>query len=156
MTALAIESAKPVIRRSLAEGLLSCVQFQREDGEQLAFGQALHSFIAAYTLQCQAAGEETRLTDVSRLASEAWARTHGLLQSRWQEFLDLCQHFAESRPAQLGTLMHVEHTITLDVGFAIVTCTVDRIDRTDYGDPDEEPRRIQTSDWKSERAEMDH
>lgn len=154
--ALAIESSKPIIRRSLAEGLLSCVQFVREDSEQLAFGQALHSFIAAYTLQCKAIGEETRLVDVYRLASEAWARTPGLLHSRWTEFVDLCQHFAETRPAELATLMHVEHTVTLDVGFAIVTCTVDRIDRADFGDPDEEPRRIQTSDWKSERAEMDH
>jgi len=156
VTALAVESSKPIIRRSLAEGLLSCVQFKREDGEQLAFGQAVHSFIAAYTLQCKATGEETRLVDVGRLASEAWARTPGLLQSRWQEYMDLCQHFAESRPAQLQTLMHVEHTITLDVGFAILACTVDRIDRTDFGDPDEDPREVQIPDWKTERAELDH
>jgi PD-(D/E)XK nuclease superfamily protein len=147
---------KPVIRRSLAEGLLSCVQFTREDGEQLAFGQALHSFIAAYTLLCQAKGEETRLIDFSRLAAEAWARTHGLKQSRWQEFQDLCQHFAETRPASLSSLLHVEHTLTLDVGWAILVCTVDRLDRADLGDPDEAPIYIQISDWKTERAELDH
>jgi hypothetical protein len=157
MSAVTLQPAqKPIIRRSLAEGLLACTQFEREDGEQLAFGQALHSFIAAYTLLCQASGEETRRTDVARLANEAWARTPGLLQSRWQEFMDLSEHFAETRPAQLETLMHIEHTITLDVGFAILSCTVDRIDRIDHGDPDEEPRDIQTSDWKSERGEMNH
>lgn len=155
--AAAIQPAqKPIIRRSLAEGLLSCAQFKREDGEQLAFGQALHSFIAAYTLLCQAKGEETRMTDVARLAAEAWSRTHGLKHSRWQEFLDLCQHFAESRPASLESLMHVEHTLTVDVGFAIAVCTVDRLDRADVGDPDEAPMYIQISDWKTERAELDH
>lgn len=147
---------KPVVRRSLAEGLLACAQFTREDGEQLAFGQALHSFIAAYTLLCQAKGEETRLIDVSRLAAEAWARTHGLKQSRWQEFLDLCQHFGETRPATLSSLLYVEHTLTIDVGWAILVCTVDRLDRYDVGDPDEAPMYIQISDWKTERAELDH
>lgn len=152
----ALHAPKPIIRRSLAEGLLSCVQFKREDGEQLAFGQALHSFIAAYTLLCKESGEDTRLVDVPRLAGEAWSRMHGLLQSRWREFMDLCQHFAETRPTELATLMHIEHTITLDVGFAILTCTVDRTDRVDFGDPDEDPRGIQISDWKTERAELDH
>jgi len=151
-----ITGQKPVIRRSLAEGLLSCAQFVREDGEQLAFGQCLHSFIAAYTLLCQAKGEETLLTEVSSLAAEAWARTHGLKQSRWHEFLELCQHFAETRPANLSSLMHVEHTVTHDVGFAVLTCTMDRLDRADAGDPDEAPTYIQISDWKTERAELDH
>ncbi len=127
-----------------------------DDGEQLAFGTALHAYIAAYTLLCKASGEETRFTDVSRLASEAWARTTGLLQARWSEFMDLAEHFAESRPANLDTLMHVEHTLTHDVGWAVLTCTVDRIDRADFGDPDEAPHSIQISDWKSERGELDH
>lgn len=156
MTALALESAKPVIRRSLAESLLACTQFEMDDGEQLAFGTGLHAFIAAYTLLCKEAGEETRFTDVSRLASEAWARTAGLLQSRWTEFMSLCEHFAETHPSELGTLMHIEHTLTHDVGWALLTCTVDRIDRTDFGDPDEAPHSIQISDWKSERGEQDH
>lgn len=147
---------KPIIRRSLAEGLLSCVQFKREDSEQLAFGQALHSFIAAYTLKCQATGEETRMTDVAPLASEAWARTHGLQWSRWEEFLELCTHFADTHEASLSSLLRIEHTFTHDVGFALLTCTVDRLDRADAGDPDELPTNIQISDWKTERAELDH
>jgi hypothetical protein len=52
--------------------------------------------------------------------------------------------------------MHVEHTVTQDVGFAVLTCTMDRLDRADAGDPDEEPTYIQISDWKTERAELDH
>jgi hypothetical protein len=158
MTALAVNvvNDRPIIRRSLAESLLACPQFQMDDGEQLAFGTSLHAFIAAYTLLCKSSGEETRFTDVSRLASEAWARTPGLLQSRYAEFMDLCDHFAETRPAELQTLMHVEHTLTHDIGWALLTCTVDRMDRTDFGDPDEAPISIQISDWKSERAEADH
>jgi hypothetical protein len=156
MTALALESAKAVIRRSLAESLLTCTEFEREDGEQLAFGTAFHSFAAAYILLCQSSGEETRHTDVARLSSEAWARTHGLLQSRYSEFMELCERWASSHLANLETLLHVEHTETLDVGFAILTATMDRIDRADMGDPDEEPRRELVTDHKSEQGEMDH
>ena len=147
---------KPVVRRSLAEGLLACAQFVMEDGEQLAFGQAVHTFIAAYTLLCKATQEETRLTDVSRLAGEAWARTPGLLQGRWSEFVDLCQHVAESRPANLTTLMFVEHTLTHEEAGVTWVCTEDRIDRSDFGDPDEDPRVVQITDFKSERGELDH
>src|SRR5579859_2947413 len=128
MTALVLESAKPVIRRSFGEGVLSCVQFQREDAEYLAFGQAAHSFFAAYFLLCHASGEETRHTDVARLASEAWARTHGLDQERFGEFHELCENFASMHLANLETLLHVEHTLTLDVGDLLLTCTLDRID----------------------------
>jgi len=156
LTALALQSDRPVIRRSLAESLLACTQFVMDDGEQLAFGTAIHAFIAAYTLLCKSSGEETRFTDVGRLAAEAWSRTEGLDQGRWPEFMALCEHFAETHPAELSTLMHVEHTLTHDVGWALLTCTVDRMDRTDFGDPDEAPRSIQISDWKSERGELNH
>jgi hypothetical protein len=156
VTALALERDKPVIRRSLAENLLTCTEFEREDGEQLAFGTAFHSFAAAYILLCQSSGEETRHTDVARLSSEAWARTHGLLQSRYGEFMELCESWATSHMANLDTLLHVEHTETLDVGFAILTATLDRIDRADMGDPDEDPKRELVTDHKTEQGEMDH
>lgn len=151
-----VSPQKPVIRRSLAESLLACAVFQREDGEHLAFGQAFHSFAAAYTLQCQATGEETRMTDISRLASEAWQRTPGLLWARYAEFLRLCEDFGATHQAGLATLMHVEYTETLDVGWAILTCTLDRIDRADLGDVDEEPTREQLLDYKTEQGEMAH
>lgn len=156
MTALHVLPERPIIRRSLAESLLTCSVFEREDGEHLAFGQAFHSFAAAYTLQCQATNEETRQTDVARLGSEAWARTHGLLQSRYSEFMKLCESFAATHLANLDTLMHIEHTETLDVGWAILTCTLDRIDRADLGDVDDAPTREQITDYKTEQGEMDH
>lgn len=147
---------KPVIRRSLAESLITCPAFVREDGEQLAFGQAWHSFAATYILQCKATHEETRQTDVARLAAEAWIRTPGLLHSRLQEFIRLCERFAESHFANLETLTVVEHTETLDVGDMILTGTMDRIDRADLGDPDDDPEREIITDYKTERSELDH
>lgn len=146
-----------VIRRSLAENLLTCPTFVREDNEVLAFGQAAHSFFAAYFLQCRAANEETRLTDVTRLAGEAWARTHGLQQGRFAEFMQLCEFFALTWEAGLETLSHLEHTETLEVGEdLLLTATMDRIDRADQGDPDDPPSRELITDFKTERAELDH
>jgi hypothetical protein len=144
-----------IVRRSLAENLLSCVRYQREDSEVLAFGQAAHSFFAAYKLQCMATGEQTRLTDVARLAAEAWARTHGLDQNRYAEFMRLAEQWASARPTDLDTLMRVEHTETLDVGFAILTGTMDEIDRADLGDEDDEPTRELIVDEKTAQGEMD-
>jgi hypothetical protein len=156
VTALALSRDKPVIRRSLAESLLTCSVFEREDAEYLAFGQAFHSFAAAYQLHCRAIGEETSLVDVGRLANEAWHRTPGLMHGRWPEFMKLCDDFAQTHRAGLDSLLHVEHTEVLDVGWAILTCTIDRIDRADLGDPDDEPRRELDTDWKTEQGEMDH
>lgn len=147
---------RPIVRRSLAEGLLSCGQFEMEDGEALAFGTAIHSFLAAYTLLCKSTGEETRLTDVSRLAAEAWARTPGLLQSRWTEFIDLCAQVAESKQANLDSLMYIEHTLTHEEDGILFTCTFDRMDRADFGDPDDVARVVQITDYKSERGELPH
>jgi hypothetical protein len=52
--------------------------------------------------------------------------------------------------------MHVEHTETLDVGWAILTCTMDRIDRADLGDEDDEPTCELITDYKTEQGEMAH
>ena len=155
MTALHVMPERRIVRRSLAENLLSCVRFQREDGEMLAFGQAAHSFFAAYKLQCMATGEETRFADVDRFAAEAWARTHGLDQARYAEFMQLCERWAGGRLVNLDTLMHVEHTETLDVGFAILTGTMDEIDRADMGDADDAPTRELIVDEKTAQGEMD-
>ena len=67
----------------------------------------------------------------------------------------LTEYFAATHTANLDTLMHVEHTETLDVGFAIVTGTMDQIDRADMGDPDDEPRRELITDEKTAQGEMD-
>ena len=147
---------KPVIRRSLAEALLTCRDFEREDGEQLAFGQAAHSFFATYLHQCQATGEETRLTDVATLATAAWERTEGLDQNRWPEYMQLCQQFSETHTAELSTLTAYEHTEVVDVGFAFITGTMDRIDRLDHGDRDDAATVERILDYKTEQGEMDH
>src|ERR1043166_1306529 len=156
---------KPVIRRSLAEAPPGCPRFPMEDSERLAFGQAFHTYAASYILHCQALGEESDLTAVFELARDAWARTRGLNQerciqpqdgSRDAEFFDLCHRFSEANLAGLDTLQHVEHTLTYDVGFPLLTCTLDRLDRVDAGDPDDDPTWLLVRDWKTELGEMEH
>lgn len=156
MSAVRLQAIKPEIRRSLAEGLLACSDFQREDGERLAFGIAFHDFVALYWRRLQAIHEESDLTAVRGLASEAWARTPGLLQSRFDEFMGLAERFAETHLGNLATLTVVEHTEVLDVGFAVLTATMDRIDRLDAGDPDDDATWEQITDYKTEQGEMDH
>lgn len=147
---------KRVIRRSLAENLLGCPAFLMEEGGALAFGQAFHTFAAGYLLHCKALGEETDLTAVYELGRDAWARTRGLDQSRDGEFLELCQTFADRHLAGLPALEAVEKTITHDVGWALLTCTLDGIWRIDGGDPDDEPSWLLVRDWKTEQGEMEH
>lgn len=151
-----IVDGRPVIRRSLWEALRQCAWFEREDNERLAFGSAFHDFAAMYWLLCLETRRDNLLTRVSRLAEQAWARQPGVLAARWPEFLLLCEQFAEAHPAELGSLMHIEQTLTLDVGWAILTGTFDRADRADDGDPDDAPVRVRLTDYKSELGEMDH
>jgi len=155
MSVLQLQS-KPEIRRSLAEGLLACSDFQREDGERLAFGIAFHDFAAMYWRRLQAIREESDLTAVRGLAGEAWARTPGLLQSRYDEFMRLAERFAETHLGELATLTDVEYTEVLDIGDMVLTCTIDRIDRLDGGDPDDDATWERISDFKTEQGEMDH
>ncbi len=155
MSALSL-ARKPEIRRSLAEGLLACSDFQREDSERLAFGIAAHDFFALYWRHLQAVREESDLTAVRGLAGQAWARTPGLLQSRYDEFMALAERFAETHLGNLRTLVAVEETQVLDVGWAVLTCTIDRIDRIDEGDPDDDATWECIWDGKTELGEMDH
>ncbi len=148
--------SKPVVRRSLAEALLACSDFQREDGERLAFGVAFHDFVALYWRHLQSVREESDLTAVRGLAGKAWARTPGLLQSRFDEFMDMCERFAAMYLGELATLTDIEHTEVLDVGWAVLTCTIDRVDRRDGGDPDDDATWESIRDEKTEQGEMDH
>lgn len=153
---MSIAHAVPTIRRSMAEGLATCPAFVMERSERLAFGQAVHTFIAAYWRRLQELGEESDLTGWPALAIDAWARTPGLRQSRWQEFEGLCERFAQSHLGDLHTLAAVEEPITRHVGWAVLVCTPDRIDRLDGGDPDDEAVWERITDYKSELGEMDH
>jgi hypothetical protein len=149
-------SRKPEVRRSLAEGLVCCPQFRMEESEALAFGQAVHTFAAAYTRHLQAAGLDSDLAMVTALSSDAWARTLGLRQERWDEFMELCDLFARSHAIRVETILTVEQPLIRDVGFAIVNCTPDRVDRLDDGDPDDDPTWLGITDYKTEEGEMDH
>jgi len=153
---MSVAHAVPTIRRSLAEGLASCPAFVMERSERLAFGQAVHRFIAAYWRHLQALGEETDMTGWRDLAADAWARTPGLLQSRWREYAGLCERFTQTHLGDLHTIAAVEEPITLHVGWAILVCTPDRIDRVDGGDPDDEATWERVTDYKTEQGEMDH
>jgi hypothetical protein len=146
----------PTIRRSLAEGLATCPAFVMERSERLAFGQAVHTFIATYWRHLQAIGEESDLTRWTELAANAWARTPGLLQSRFREFMGLCERFVQMHLGDLRSLAAVEEPITRHVGWAVLVCTPDRIDRIDGGDPDDDATWERITDYKSELGEMDH
>jgi PD-(D/E)XK nuclease superfamily len=146
----------PTVRRSLAEGLLTCPRFRMEESERLAFGQAFHAFIASYWRHLQAIGEETDMSGWLPLAKDAWARTPGLLQSRFAEFMDLCERFAATHLGELDTLVAVEEPMALNLGWVVLVCTPDRIDRVDGGDPDEDATWERITDYKSEMGEMEH
>jgi len=148
--------SKPEVRRSLAEGLLVCPQFRREGGEALAFGQAVHTFIATYWRHLQAVGRDSDLTAVSTLAAAAWAMTLGLKQSRFDEFAALCQRFADAHLGDLADVVAIEETLVHDAGFALLNCTPDRIDRLAPADPDEDPTWLLIRDYKTEQGEMEH
>lgn len=140
----------PVIRRSLAEALLSCTHYESEESEHAAFGTALHDFHAAYTNLCVEANEESRLQDIDRLAVDAFWLRGGVDPGRLDEFKSLCDHFARTRLMRPATFMSVEQTLTLDVGWAILTCTVDRMDRMDNGDRDDPATEVLITDRKTE------
>jgi hypothetical protein len=140
----------------LAQAWLSCTEYASDIGENAAFGQTFHDAVHQYLLTCQAQGEETRLEDVDRIAREAFFReARGLAPARLADIRDLLDRFAHSHAANLDTLFKVEYTLTTEVSFAILTGTVDRLDRTDGGDPDDPPTEIQVRDWKTQWAQED-
>jgi hypothetical protein len=141
---------KPVIRRSFAESLLTCTTYEGSDSEAASFGSAFHGFHAAWTLRCQQLGTDyLDPEDIRRLAASAFDEQRGISQARREEFLDLCRDFSNTHTAELAKLIAVEKTLTHDIGWALLTCTVDRLDRTDGGDPDDEPTSLRIIDRKS-------
>ncbi len=60
-------------------------------------------------------------------------------------------------PNESGTLQPaLEHTLRADVGWAVATGTVDRMDRMDGDDRDDPPRIVQATDYKSQWAATPH
>jgi hypothetical protein len=148
---------KPILRRSAVQALLACTSYESGPSPNAALGSVVHDAIAAYLLTCRTGGEETRIADVEQLATEAFFRIpRGLDAGRLEEARMLVDRFARTHVADLATLLHVEKTLTHDVGFALVNGTVDRIDRADGGDPDDPFTEILISDWKTSWAVEDH
>jgi hypothetical protein len=153
---VSVAQAVPTVRRSMAEGWATCPAFVMERSERLAFGQAVHTFISTYWRHLQHIGEETDLTGWANLAIDAWARTPGLHQGRFDEYHGLCERFVQSHLGNLATLTAAEEPITLHIGWAVLNCTPDRIDRVDGGDRDDPPTWERITDYKTEQGEMDH
>jgi PD-(D/E)XK nuclease superfamily len=148
---------KPTLRRSEVQAILACTSYESGPSPNAALGSVVHDAIAAYILTCRTAGEETRLDQVEQLATEAFFRIpRGLDAGRLEEARMLLDRFARTHVAELATLLHVEKTLTHDVGFALINGTVDRIDRADGGDPDDPFTEILISDWKTSWAVEEH
>jgi hypothetical protein len=147
---------RPEIRRSLAEGKIACEAFVREDNERLARGQAVHRFIYRWTAFAEGGGREPDREEARELAAGAWADTQGLDPFDFEDFMQLCERYAQSHLARLDTLVGYEQTLKLDVGWAVLTCTYDRLDRHEDDDPDDPLRRAMLWDYKTEHRRMNH
>jgi hypothetical protein len=152
-----IQTPKPVLRRTEVQNLLSCTEWESGSSEAAAFGSAFHEAVAQYLLVCQTHREETRVADVEDIARDAFFRVaRGLDPARLDEFRTLVDQFARSHVAGLSTLMSIERTLTADVGFAVLTGTLDRLDRLDDGETCEPPTDILITDWKTSWGVEDH
>lgn len=149
-TQIPMLNGRPVIRRSLAEALLTCSRHVREDSERMAFGQAVHEFIRHYFLRCHELREESLLDMVGEIAETAWNSIDGNRQDRWDEFMFTCEEFARNHEAELDTLLLIEKAQVVDVGWALLTCQVDRVDRIGGGDRDDPPTKLRLRDYKTE------
>lgn len=145
---------KPLVRRSYAEHVLSCPRFEDETGEMAHFGTAFHAFVDSYFGHCREIGEEYDLAAVHDIAHGAFFGEPGNDPNRWQEFLDLCSQFAQARNAELSTLLALEMGIRIETDAAVLTCIPDRIDLKEGPAP--APTWVVLTDYKTERAEMDH
>lgn len=146
----------PIVRRSEGESLIACPAYVGEESEAAAFGTAFHEFAAAYQTYCANTGEETAWTEIDRLASKHFFETGGVTPNRLDEYKTLCDQWARTRLMDLNTLLLVEHTITWTLEWAILRCTIDRVDRLDDGDPDDDPAWLKVTDWKTEYPDVDH
>lgn len=151
-----LADTRPEIRRSRAQGKIACEGFQLEENERLARGTAVHRFIHRWTGFAEGAGREPDYAEARELAKGAWADTPGLDTFDYEDFMDLCQRYAQSHLADLDTLIGYEQTLKLDVGWAVLTCTYDRLDRFREDDPDDPLWRALLRDYKTEHRRMDH
>lgn len=148
--AVALEP-KRTYRRSEIQSMLTCPAYRPSHSDRASFGTVIHAFMAAYWQRCRMAGEEEMLHEVHRIAHDAFfRRARGIDPGRWPEALELCQRFAQNRLAELGSLIDVEQTLTVDVGWCFVNGTMDRLDRIDGGDPFDDYVEVRITDYKTQ------
>lgn len=141
------------IRRTALQAMLSCAASETDSGgEAAAFGQAIHTFIASYWAACLALGQDEYREGVEKLAASAIYSVGGADVNRWAEFLELCSGFADTHLLNPRSLIAYEKPLATDVGWAILNGRLDRLDRSDDGDPDDDPQRITVTDYKSQFA----
>lgn len=174
-------AGKPEIRRSLMERLVACAVSESDNGENAAFGILIHDCIYEYLLACVSAGQESRWSVLPQIVTNQFYRVpRGIGPERLDEAMELLERFTHTHTADLHTLMHLqtyepstrnvgalwvsdsipkpalEYTMKLDVGWAVITGTVDRLDRVDGDDRDDPPRIVQATDYKSQWAVSPH
>ena len=150
-------AGKPVLRRSFVENFLACGTWANGESEDAAFGTYVHECLARYVNTCRAHREETRLVDVERIVRETFFhRARGISPVRISEAMRMVEKFAREWPAELRTLLSIERTLAVDIGWAVLTGTVDREDRMDEDDRDDPPRVIRLRDYKTHWGVADH
>lgn len=149
------EDGRPELRRSWVEAFLQCVQYQGDESPDAEWGSVVHDAIHAYWQLCIARGEESMLSEVERLVTEAFFRRPGADPNRFQQAVDVVGGFCESRLLDAGRLLVldrkpvIEYQLRADIGWAWLIGRVDRIDRMDADDPEDPPRIVRVRDYKS-------
>jgi len=148
----------------MAERLVACAVSEGDQSESASFGIFVHDCIHEYLLACIAANQESHWSTLRQIVVNQFYRTpRGLGPERLDEAQDLLDRFAHTHLAELDTLLYLqggepalEYTMKLDVGWAIITGTVDRMDRIDGDDRDDPPRIVRATDYKSQWAQSPH
>jgi hypothetical protein len=147
----------PVLRRTFVQNFLACGAHASARSEEAEAGQYHHENFATYTLACVAARQDTLLDEVDRIAREVWhRRPRGLPLVRLEEGRHLLWRFAKMYPVELRAIRKVEFTMAHNIGWAILTGTVDAEYRDDDEDPDDPPRIIRIRDHKTPWSVGDH
>lgn len=150
-------NGKWVLRRTFVQNFLACGAYSDTRSEEAAAGSYFHELFATYTLTCKAHREDSMLGEVDRIAREVWFRgPRGLPQSRLEEGRKLLWRFARSHIIDLRRLQRVEYTLTHDIGWAILTGTVDAEYREDDDDADDPMRIARIVDYKTPWGVGDH
>lgn len=141
---------KWVLRRSFVQAFLGCPVYAASTSTAARLGIYHHDNFAAYTLECKRRHQDTLLSETDRIARETFfAEPRGLGPAHLRDGKQLLDRFARMWPSEWSTLRRVEHTLAVDIGWAVLTGTIDREDRLDNGDPDDPPTHVRLRDYKT-------